>query len=257
MALDWDIIEKMQQQEENRLNIKHKKRQEFIDYFTRRLPSYVSETIKKNPNMDLLYVAEQLGLQKLYKNALDSIGYSVNDYILFVLSCYSNHDSFAYEFDYDWLISDCLSIGSKEKDKLVLDSNLGNIVVYKNKLTSSENEYRLLESYDGLFGDKEDKNECHLLTYVHTIVNGGVAKTGFVHDIYGPMLHSWCEKDDISIDLVNGYMMGSGDFDLLHRVSNVNEVSQGTIINENIPYGYSSNKGLVRSLPYLMYKKNQ
>lgn len=256
MILDWDIIDKMQQQEKNRLSLKIQKRKKFIDNFTDSLPSYIGETIRSNPNMDLLYVSEQLGLQKLYKSALDSIGYSVNDYILFVLSYYANYDNFNHTFDYHWLVSDCLCIESKKKDRMVLNSDLGKIAVYKNTLTSKENEYKLLEAYDGLFGDEEHKNECHILTYSYTLTNGGIAKTGIVNDVYGPMIHSWCEKDQLSIDLANGYIMESNDFDAVNKVSGVNEISQDMIIKEHIPYSYPSKKGLVRSLPYLMYKKN-
>ena len=85
--LDWDIVEKMQKDEERRNNIKYVKRDVFRNNFIESCPCYIKDQLKSNPNVNLLSVAQELGLEKEYKDALNSIGYSVNDYILFALSC--------------------------------------------------------------------------------------------------------------------------------------------------------------------------
>lgn len=258
MALDWDIVEKMQKDEERRLSIKSAKKGVFVDNFVRFLPWYLKEGIMSNPGVNLLYIAEQLGLQKQYKDALDSIGYSPNDYILFALSCCRDADSFGNMMAYRWLTSDYFDVRFFDAKHVVVESDLGKLEFCKND--EVEQRIELLLSHKDEICGEDVKDECHLLTYEcvknSRPSNFAVAKTGIVNDVYGPMIHSWVEvAGRSSIDLANGYTMGSDDYNLLHKVSMASEVSRNQIIFEDIPNSYSDNKKLVRSLPYLMYKQ--
>lgn len=258
MVLDWDIVDKMRQDEERRLSIKSAKRDAFVDNFVRFLPWHLKEGIISHPGINLLYVAEQLGLQKQYKAALNSIGYSVNDYILFALSCCRNVDSFEGIIDYRWLMSGLFDVSFYDAKHIVIEGNFGKLEVFKNNETQQR--YEMLLPYEGEMECTPEKDDCHLLTYEYVktpcSTDFVVAKTGIVNDVYGPMIHSWVEMmGRTSIDLANGYIMDSNDYSFLHKVSEVNNVSKDQIIHENIPHSYSDGKKLVRSLPYLMYKQ--
>lgn len=258
MALDWDIVEKMQEDEERRLRIKSAKKGVFVDNFVRFLPWHLKEGIISNPGVNLLYIAEQFGLQKQYKDALDSIGYSPNDYILFALSCCRDADSFENMMAYRWLTSDCFDVRFFDAKHIVIQTNFDELEIYKNNEVEQRRELLLLHKDE--ICDEGSKDECHFLTYEcvknSRPSNFAVAKTGIVNDVYGPMIHSWVElQDRTSIDLANGYTMDSDDYNLLHKVSMVSEVSRDQIILEGIPHSCSDNKKLVRSLPYLMYKQ--
>lgn len=257
MELDLNIIDKIQKQENQRADIKLKKKQQFIDNFTAWLPSEVGNFIKMNPNIDLLYIASQLGLKQLYKNTLDIIGYSIEDYMFLVLLYYKNCDNFDLDYENKWVIEDNLCINKRNSTSITIESNLGDITIYKNYLTSNLNRYNLLEPYEEMLDIFANKNECHLLTYANTKISNCIASTGFINDLYGPMIHSWCEEDDKCIDLAFGYITDRKSFELINKVGKVNRISSSDIISHNIPHSYQDNKLLVRSLPYLMYKQNK
>lgn len=257
--LDWDIVEKMQKDEERRNNIKYVKRDAFRNNFIESCPWYIKEELKSNPNVNLLSVAQELGLEKEYKDALNSIGYSVNDYILFALSCCRDIDSFENINDYEWLTSDFFDVRMFKNNHILIESNLGKIEVYKNH--ENWQKYKLLLPHKNEIFCEDDKEDCHLLTYEYVLRSQYssdfiTARTGIVNDVYGPMIHSWVNLNDrSSVDLANGYTMKSDDYGFLHNVSEYNDLSKSQIMNEKIPHSYTEGKNLVRSLPYLMYKQ--
>lgn len=256
--IDWNVVHRMQKDEERRLNIKLVKRQGFVDSFVKFLPWHLKDGVLSNPDINLLYMAEQLGLCEEYKRALDSIGYSVNDYILFTLSCCRDSNSFENMLEHRQLTSGIFDVRFFDAKHIIVESDLGKLEFVKNN--EVEQRRKILLSYADKIEYDGEKDDCHLLTY-HDVKNssfGGfaVAKTGIVNDVYGSMIHSWSEFiEHCNVDLANGYMMHSHDYDILHRVTKVNRVSADQIKSEDIPHSYSDGKRLVRSLPYLMYKQ--
>ena len=259
---DIDIIRKIKEDTTKRHEKITDNQQKLVDSFTSVLPLDVKSAIRENPNINLLYVADKLNLRDLYNESLRCVGFSTSDAIRLLLQSYMSDDDFSKNFEYGWITKNYFNLNPKDRSTIIIESNLGDIKIYKTNLTANSSRVLLLQPYSSIINPSNELNECHLLTYSASKLLGIDATTGNIRDINGQMIHSWCEDGMNSIDIANGYVMNSVDFYKIHNIHDINRVSAGDIIYQDIPPFYDiedRNKDTykVRSLAYLWHKKNK